>query len=69
MAMTDPTSMRWTPELLDDICSVLGATGGAYNRRELVERACAYFIAVLRAVPDSNLLPGYDAAKDRAVTR
>ena len=67
MPCSDPFSIRLPEEDYTRVLEVIAATGGSYNRSELISIALKCFLGMLPACP--QLLTGYDKERDPAVTR
>ncbi len=67
MASSDNFSIRLPEDIYRRTMEVIAATGGMYNRSELIAIAVRCFLGMLPACP--HLLEGYDKAADKAVTQ
>ena len=67
MASSDNFSIRLPEDIYRRTMEVIAATGGKYNRSELIAIAVRCFLGMLPACP--QLLEGYDKDEDKAVTQ
>ena len=67
MPSSDPFSIRLPEDVYKRALEVIAATGGMYNRSELITIAVRCFIGMLPACP--HLLEGYCKDMDAAVTQ
>ena len=67
MPASDPFSIRLPKSLYDRVYAVIAATGGEYNKTQIVVRALEMYFAMLTLSP--SLLPEYDPEKDASVTQ
>ena len=67
MATKGPFSVRLPEDLYERVYAVIAATGGEYNKTQIVVRALEMYFAMLSLSP--SLLPEYDPDRDVSVTR
>ena len=66
MATKGPFSVRLPEDLYERVYAVIAATGGEYNKTQIVVRALEMYFAMLSLSP--SLLPEYDPDRDTSVT-
>lgn len=67
MATKGPFSVRLPEDLYERVYAVIAATGGEYNKTQIVVRALEMYFAMLSLSP--SLLPEYDPDRDTSVTQ
>lgn len=63
--MTDPYSIRLSPETEERLWAVLQACDADMSRADIMRTALDCFLAQLSVCP--GMLPGYDRARDKSV--
>ena len=67
MPITDPFSVRLTPELYHRLMAVIQATGGEITKTEIIERSINAYLRLLELEP--NMIPQYDPSAHKSVAQ